>query len=477
MQLILKAIRSMITGMQNALAGLQNEIIRIEERQTNVEEAAKHGISTVYPANQPQLGADNLVEYDSAMMGNGWGRKVSNHEESYLHSAGYDESVIISVSGVEPGGLYAVAFTVDSEVTTENLKVRLGGSEPFELYGQAGGGNQTVVGLKAVDSSGLEFVPTTDLVCAISEISVRRIEAAAEPMQTVIGTDSETIEETRRIGDSLYIGLNSGRYTLQDERGLNGATGSGNLAFGRGALANVTSGFWNTAIGKDALGENDVGSRNIAIGRNALMGNRTGHRNIGIGTYALVHNESGHHNIAIGADAMDHNTSGYGNVAMGFAALYTNETGYGNTAIGANTLNRSTSGYRNVAIGENALYATTEQYNNVGIGFQALMNITNKYACNNVAIGNNAGLYLKSGARNIFIGADADVADRTTGAGEWELNIGNLIKGKMSARASAPTTRYAVIDGGLQVNDLPTTDPGIAGRLWNDGGTVKVSAG
>lgn len=477
MQLIMKAIRSMVTGLQNALTGLKNELIRIEERQTAAEEAARRGVQKMDSHNLPQLGVENLVNDDDehSQMGDEWAASQSNGKITYRHAAGSAESLIIPVKDVEPGALYAVAFTVDSEVTTDNLKVRLGGSELFELYGQAGGGNQTVVGLKAVDDRGLEFIPSTTFVGSISEISVRRIEAAAEPMQMVLNADGTTIEETRRIGDSLYMGLNSGRYTLQDKRGLNGATGSGNLALGRGALANVTSGFWNTAIGKDALGENDVGSRNIAIGRNALMGNKTGHRNIAIGTYALVHNSSGHHNIAIGADAMDGNTSGYGNVGIGFGTLYTNESGYGNTAIGASALNRSTSGYRNVAIGENALYSNTEQYNNVAVGFQAMSNLANKYSCNNVAIGNNAGMYLKTGGRNILIGADADIQDRTTGAGEWELNIGNLIRGKMSGRTAAPSTRYAIIDGGLQINDLPTSDPGIAGRLWSDNGLIKVS--
>lgn len=27
------------------------------------------------------------------------------------------------------------------------------------------------------------------------------------------------------------------------------------------------------------------------------------------------------------------------------------------------------------------------------------------------------------------------------------------------------------------IQDLPTSDPGVAGQLWNDAGTLKVSAG
>lgn len=34
-----------------------------------------------------------------------------------------------------------------------------------------------------------------------------------------------------------------------------------------------------------------------------------------------------------------------------------------------------------------------------------------------------------------------------------------------------------IIPGNVTMSGLPTSDPGIAGRLWNDGGAVKVSAG
>jgi len=31
--------------------------------------------------------------------------------------------------------------------------------------------------------------------------------------------------------------------------------------------------------------------------------------------------------------------------------------------------------------------------------------------------------------------------------------------------------------GKVMATDLPTSDPGNTGQLWNDGGTVKISAG
>ena len=35
----------------------------------------------------------------------------------------------------------------------------------------------------------------------------------------------------------------------------------------------------------------------------------------------------------------------------------------------------------------------------------------------------------------------------------------------------------ATLAGTANVIVVPTTDPGVAGALWNDGGTLKVSAG
>lgn len=55
----------------------------------------------------------------------------------------------------------------------------------------------------------------------------------------------------------------------------------------------------------------------------------------------------------------------------------------------------------------------------------------------------------------------------------FEGNVtGNVVGGV--AGAVAATTLSA---SGAVVLTLPTTDPAVAGQLWNDTGTVKVSAG
>ena len=49
----------------------------------------------------------------------------------------------------------------------------------------------------------------------------------------------------------------------------------------------------------------------------------------------------------------------------------------------------------------------------------------------------------------------------------------------LTPTSHAPTldAEYLRLDGTPQVMSLPTADPGLAGQLWNDNGTVKISAG
>ena len=56
------------------------------------------------------------------------------------------------------------------------------------------------------------------------------------------------------------------------------------------------------------------------------------------------------------------------------------------------------------------------------------------------------------------------------------------IKGKSTTRrnVSFPDSSGEVMindSGKVMVSDLPTSDPNNAGQLWNDGGTLKISAG
>lgn len=57
---------------------------------------------------------------------------------------------------------------------------------------------------------------------------------------------------------------------------------------------------------------------------------------------------------------------------------------------------------------------------------------------------------------------------------DWIRSLKNKIKKNSDDQVEIDSA--CKITGNIFV-DLPTTDPQVAGELWNDSGTVKVSAG
>ncbi len=189
--------------------------------------------------------------------------------------------------------------------------------------------------------------------------------------------------------------------------------GAGNSAFGRDALAGVSSGFRNTGSGHQALSSNTSGYRNTASGYQALFFNSAGHSNTASGDYALHSNTTGIRNTANGSDALRSNTTGNDNTANGFYALGSNTTGYSNTANGFRALSFNTTGVRNTANGSFALrYNTTGKYNTAN-GSGALF--ANTTGVRNTANGFGA---LRSNTTGNFNAANGSYALRfnTTGS-------------------------------------------------------------
>lgn len=461
----------------------------------------------------PNIG-DELISADGWTL-NGWS---GNLENGFVNTAGNTGVLTYTMPESTGTNVYIVSFKSSVTLIDTNLSVRIGGSELFSLYGQIENGvtsDVITIGIQSVDDGDLEFVPDNTFKGTITEISVKRLDGTTLPIQKVVDSNNENTLELRTTTeelDNIFIGKTAGRQNVN---------GRGNVALGSNALQNVTSGFWNTAIGTNALRDNTAGSRNVAIGRIALQDNICGLRNIAIGTYALNHNKTGNKNIAIGADALDKNENGSENVAIGLQTLYKNVSGNYNTAIGSGALLNS-QGNNNSAVGFQSLLRCTTGNANVGIGYSAGCNITTgssnlaiginslyklKTGGDNVAIGgqagrgqgttegfkcgifigtqagynlcNNAdynvligyqtGYNITTGTNNIVIGEKLDTPTPTTS--NW-VNIGGLYEGSRSEN-----DKYAKINGGLQLSDIPTTDPAVAGRVWNDNGTLKVSAG
>jgi hypothetical protein len=69
---------------------------------------------------------------------------------------------------------------------------------------------------------------------------------------------------------------------------------------------------------------------------------------------------------------------------------------------------------------------------------------------------------------NGFIGA---VTGNVTG------NVTGGVTGAVAATTLTASGAVTLSNASVKLTALPTTNPAVAGALWNDGGTVKVSAG
>jgi Chaperone of endosialidase len=239
-----------------------------------------------------------------------------------------------------------------------------------------------------------------------------------------------------------------------------------NTAEGNGSLFSLTTGIHNSAVGFQALHDNTSGGFNTATGFKALVSNTTGSNNTAVGDVALAHNETGHDNTATGFEALFFNdgqfntatgdqalyngqsgssntatgfqalyngygmnntatgvqalysdTSGGFNAATGVQALYSNTTGDENTANGANALFYNTTGTHNTATGVEALLSNITGVGNTASGFQALHNNRGSF---NIGLGNQAGINLTTGNRNIDIGNGGVAGETNT------IRIGNI---------------------------------------------------
>lgn len=459
-------------------------------RDMNVILDESGGLPAVYQKT-PAI-SSNLISGDSSWTSSGW---TGSAASGWTHTSGNTSQLKVPVS-IKSGTYYVIEFDANADIADNALTVTLGGSDAYSIY-WGGLGLHYFVGVKTVNTSELTFIPASNYTGTIKNITVKEILAQSVPyLQVRDSTDTPTLEirPTNSDRDSLYIGASSGGQDIGS---------NGNIGIGIEALSKNVSGFWNTAIGRLSLRDNVGGTRNTAIGQSALLTNLYGHRNVAIGSYVLNANKTGNWNVGVGVDALYDNTVGNRNVGVGFMALTNlisgNEnvavgpeaahgltTGSTNVAIGASAMLYCTTGTANMAIGNSSLYRNSTGSNNVAIGSLAGRGSGNagKYSQNifigsnsaknitdgctsNVIIGTGAAATLTSGANCIVIGCDCDIP-----AGSYKLNIGDLIKGSMLT-----SNKYLEVDGGMQINALPTSDPAIAGRLWNDNGTVKVSAG
>ena len=462
-------------------------------------------INTIVTQEIAGLGVE-LVSENGWTLGEGWSGDLAN---GFVHASGNTAPLTFAMPVATGTKIFQITFRSSVDATDTNILVSVGNSETFPLYGQP---QPYGVGIKSVSDGNLVFTPESSFTGTLTEISIKEVISETDGVRKVIDSNEQIAFETRSTLANLrniFIGLNAGKLNT---------SGYGNVAVGALGLQSNTSGFFNIAIGRETLYSNTVGSRNVAVGFGALSGNISGNRNIAIGSFSLLNNTTGNHNISIGADCMNNNTSGGENVAIGFQAMYQSTSSRYNVAIGHNAMSSIKTGQRNIAIGFGAgaslesgnynlfigagagqyttsnnniaigfgaLYRNTGGQNNVAIGHNAAAGGTNASWAGNTFIGTNtapsiktgivyntfigfgAGQTLQIGGYNILIGYNVGVPTSTK---SYYLNIGNLITGDMTSGSE-----FVKINGGLDLSSVPTTDPGVSGRVWNDNGILKIS--
>lgn len=84
----------------------------------------------------------------------------------------------------------------------------------------------------------------------------------------------------------------------------------------------------------------------------------------------------------------------------------------------------------------------------------------------------NGALTVPTGASVIHVGA---FSVTLTATGTTSLTLPT--SGTLAVTASPTFTGTVTLPAAVQASALPTSDPAILGRLWNNAGTVKVSTG
>lgn len=476
--------------------------------------------------------SDNLVN-GSGWTSAGW---TGNFTEGFTHIVGEVQPLKVTLPAPTSAGIYEVRFNVTNGGNLPSARsdfyITIGGSEPFVTYQ----GTVTLYsfGIKSGGQNNeLIITPDTDWNDTVSNISVKEITEYTKPALQLTDSNGNSALQIRTGKENLknmYVGANSGKQNT---------SGYGNASLGFDALLENTSGYWNSAIGYRALKDNTVGSRNIAIGYQALLNNISGDRNVGIGTFALSRvttgrcnvgigadslwytttgshnfsvglasmssNVSGEHNISFGNSTLFYNIDGSNNIGMGNSALYRNSSGTDNIALGASANRSALAGNNNVSIGRASMRRSTEGDANVAIGFNSLTNKfkgegnvvigadsagvdygadTGAVMDRNVIIGKNSMSKLINGSRNVAIGSNIatnatsgtnniligyGVKTPTADASNY-LNIGDVLTADL-------LTKILTVENGLVLKNLPTSDPGVKDRVWNDNGTLKISLG
>ena len=191
-------------------------------------------------------------------------------------------------------------------------------------------------------------------------------------------------------------------------------TTTNRFRFGHGGSG--SSPATNIVIGIDSGTNLTTGSgANTYIGRLSGVSQTTGIGNTGVGSGALSVHTGYTGNTAVGEAALYYGSGNY-NVAVGDYAMFSDSavnTSVGAVAVGANSFYKKSAGNYGIAVGFNAGYTVSSAAKGIYIGYN-VVNGGVHTGTNTIAIGEEAGKILTSGAYNILMGYQSG-ATVTTG--------------------------------------------------------------
>lgn len=190
-------------------------------------------------------------------------------------------------------------------------------------------------------------------------------------------------------------------------------------------------------------------------------------------------------NVAIGTQALSSLTIANGAVAIGNKAGFNDPSSY-SVYVGTNAgQSLTTSTGNNVIVGGYAMsQSLASAISNVAVGGQA--GRWNK-SSNNTYVGEQAGGIFENrfatGDSNVFIGYQAgwDGSTGTNGGnmivitGKNNSNGNSVGKGANTAVIGNEYITDTYLYGTLNLENVPTSDPGVAGAVWRDGTDLKIS--
>ena len=247
----------------------------------------------------------------------------------------------------------------------------------------------------------------------------------------VSGTEHFTMNNNGKLeilnsGNSIYIGDNAGLAdptTVDKESVAIGSFSAENLATG------ATSSFhgkYTTAIGFNALNALTIGNRNTSIGHNSSALLTTGRYNLALGANALARSTDSDGNVALGTNALEY-INGDNNVAVGYRALY---------------------GIQNPGIIGNARY-------NTALGDRAGLRVRDGQE--NVWVGRYSDQFNNNGNGNTIIGTDAGAS-----VGSARDLSGRVLIGFRAGRSTGG------VDNTLYIENSESTTPLIGGDFSTD---------